>query len=667
MERANQWMAIAGGATLILLVWWMSGWTGPVAPPARLDVAWVLITQLPWAALWMTAAFGLGWPVRRWLLTRASDPAPLQLAAGVAVLLVLDAALGRAGVLQAAGGAAAWGLLVVGAALVPAQAGLEWRDRDRPLLVAAASAPGWLWTTEFGGYDALSYHLQLPREWLDTGGIGLLEHNVYSAMPGYMEGAYHHLMAVLGRPVTAAYACQLLHALLAVGAAWIVYRLGTRIGGPLAGAAAGVVLLGTPWVVVTGSLAYTEMPVVLLLAGGLLAVTDRAMPATARALLAGLLVGAACGAKLTAAGLVVVPVTAALLAWLPPRRWAVAVVLAGATCLLVLSPWLVGNSLACGNPVFPFAAEHLGHGAWTPEQSATWRSAHGTRADLGARAHALVTQFLRYGIGPNPLPGEPWRPQWLVLGWLAPAGLAVGLLSPRLRRWSVVLAAVLVLQLLFWMLFTHLKSRFLLPVVVPGSLAVAVGVAFTRGAWPGRSAIVGPVGQAVLAVLLLAWASAPVVLFRREPGGQAAPAAFVGRADLRTGDVLDGPGRLEVAEGGSVAVHLNHLLPRDSRVLLVGDAAPFYYDADLAYQTTWDRGPLSRAMRAAPDDEQAWLARLADEGFTHLLVDAPMLRRWEASGWNDPLITAERVTRAAVRHARVEARLRKGVTLYALE
>ena len=48
------------------------------------------------------------------------------------------------------------------------------------LLVAACSAPGWLWASEFGGYDALSYHLQLPKEWLHLKKITTLDHNVYS-------------------------------------------------------------------------------------------------------------------------------------------------------------------------------------------------------------------------------------------------------------------------------------------------------------------------------------------------------------------------------------------------------------------------------------------------------------------------------------------------------
>lgn len=88
------------------------------------------------------------------------------------------------------------------------------------LLVAAAVPPGMLWSTEFGGYDALSYHLQVPREWLVAGSMRPLEHLAYAGLPNFVEGAFMHLMALRSDPRDAAIACQVLHAcmlLLAAG------------------------------------------------------------------------------------------------------------------------------------------------------------------------------------------------------------------------------------------------------------------------------------------------------------------------------------------------------------------------------------------------------------------------------------------------------------------
>ena len=55
----------------------------------------------------------------------------------------------------------------------------------------------------------------------------------------------------------------------------IAWRLVRPVAGPWVATLAAVVFLGTPWVIVTGSLAYNEMVVTLLLATGLLIVGDK--------------------------------------------------------------------------------------------------------------------------------------------------------------------------------------------------------------------------------------------------------------------------------------------------------------------------------------------------------------------------------------------------------
>ncbi|MEZ6319149.1 MAG: hypothetical protein R3B49_10435 [Phycisphaerales bacterium] len=59
------------------------------------------------------------------------------------------------------------------------------------LVVACASPAGWLWDSEFGGFDALAYHLELPQEWMQRAGrVWPVDHNVYSYLPSYVEAAY---------------------------------------------------------------------------------------------------------------------------------------------------------------------------------------------------------------------------------------------------------------------------------------------------------------------------------------------------------------------------------------------------------------------------------------------------------------------------------------------
>ncbi len=662
--------AVGLGAVLALMCWY-AGWTSPGRQHAAPDAALVLLASAPWAAAWVVAAMGFGWALRRLLLPEARDAVSAQVGLGVAALLWLDSTLGTLGALQWGGSIGAWALL--GAGCVLAAVGLaRHRSRIVPLppwcfwmsapavavlLLAACSAPGWLWASEFGGYDALSYHLQLPKEWFEQGRIEPLRHNVYSFLPGFMEAAYYHLAALRGDPIEAAYACQLLHAMLSLLCALVTARLASRHAGRGAGAAAAVVLLGTPWVVVAGSLAYNEMTVALLLASAMAIAFERPLHRVRGAAALGVLAAAACGVKLTAAGFVALPVGVLLLAALERRAWPAAAASAALAGLVVLLPYIWRNTSAAGNPVFPFAAGFLGQGHWTAEQAAIWTRGHGSPG-LGASVVESWRQLWRYGLGPSPYEHEPWAPQWSILPWLAVAGGAAACASARFRAEAARLGTVLALQLLFWMLLTHVRSRFMLPAVVPASIlpvlgasAVAerLGPAAKRRPWPAAAALPA-----------LFWAALSAVVFAREPHTNArpgvatrppdAPSDYVAAAGLLSGAGLS-PDERHTASVILPAVMVNYGLPDGSRVLLVGEAAPLYYDGDrIAYQTTWDRGPLSRAM-AAGRDPRLWFDRLRAEGFTHLLVNATMLRIWERAGWSDPALAAGTVVAGARLHA----------------
>jgi hypothetical protein len=705
--------AVGGVAAVAGLAAWFAGWTSPGRGSAAAEAAWVLLTSGPYAVAWIVAAVGFGWPLRRAILPASPDALSAQVGLGVAAMLLLDAALGAAGALQWAGSAGAWALLLAGAALAAAQAGALRRAGKNVrlylppwpawlgapavavLLLAACSAPGWLWASEFGGYDAMSYHLQLPAEWLKAGRIRGLEHNVYSYLPGYMEAAYYHLAILAGGALDAAYACQLLHASLALLAAVIAGRLAARIveppsgatgsSGAACGAAAAIVLLGTPWVVVVGSLAYNEMAVALLLSA-VMAVTIAENPAGPSAQPApnairlgactGVLSGCACGAKLTAAGFVALPAILLLLARLPRRRWAAASAAAALAGAASLAPYLARNAIDAGNPVFPLATGLLGRAHWSAGQVQSFLDAH-RGPGLPAALVDAWNQSWRYGLGSSRDPEEPWVPQWSLLPWLAAAGAAAGCASARLRPAALRLAGVLAAQGAFWVLFTHVRSRFIVPAAVPAAAVCALGAA----ALAQRVGSVGT-GRALAAAAALgavAWAAVPAYVYAHEPfsnrragervNGTAAPrdapSDRIGWADLLSGAALR-PQERQQQVGLWPAVMLNYGLPEGSRVLLVGDATPLYYDrTSLAYQTVWDRGPLRRAIEQEQSPPR-WFDRLRDEGFTHLLIDQTMLRNWQERGWGDPLIDTDTLLLAASAHADLLAEYPAGVRLYRL-
>ncbi|MFM8817437.1 MAG: hypothetical protein ACKOHI_06115, partial [Phycisphaerales bacterium] len=316
------------------------------AAPAASAVAGAVV-----AVARVGSAFGLGRLVRVALFPaiRRDHPAHagLTLGLGVAILLWVDVTLGSLGAFGGAGGwrqVLAWATLVPGLLLLGdprrtvvgqglgvrslAALPLAWCALPALAVLGFATSlpPGVAWATEFGGYDALSYHLELPRTWFEMRRIATLPSSVYSAFPNFVEAAFLHCMSLLGQaaPHGLAMAPQVLHALLGVAAAVAVGGVAAMLAGPdtprarVAQAAGFVALLGVPWVIVTGSLAYDEMAVLLMAATAMLAWCARmdghedrrdTPPATV-GVAVGLALGTAIGAKLTALGMVALPFAA---------------------------------------------------------------------------------------------------------------------------------------------------------------------------------------------------------------------------------------------------------------------------------------------------------------------------------------------------------------------
>ena len=385
---------------------------GSAAAAGILTAVSILLQAGLFALAYVLGAIGLGRLPAAVLARGLESRVWLQTALGIGLMLWLSHLLGCFGLLSGDGMGprlVAWAVVGLGLVLLLDQMlrgelapekwpALPWlgvfaAPALATLFVAAANAPGWLWESEFGAYDALSYHLQLPKEWA-VGGLQPADHNVYSYLPGYVEGAYLHLgqMMVggsggvvertLGGDGIWVYSCQMLHALLGIVAAvlcgrsaWAVAsRSGAAAGtAKLAGIAAATISLSTGWVIVCGSLAYNEMGVVLLIAGAMLACVDRAADESGaaqlwlRAVGIGLLVGLATSCKPTAVLLVGPAAGVLMLGMLPRGKWIGAIVAGSVGGIIAIAPWLVRNAIASGNPVFPFAAETLGAGHWTAE------------------------------------------------------------------------------------------------------------------------------------------------------------------------------------------------------------------------------------------------------------------------------------------------------------
>ena len=660
------------------------------------------------AALWIASACGIG----RWLAVRCGWHAlvawPAAAATGACALAAADAAAGWMGLLSGTA-SQVW----AAALLAPGVAALAWElrphrrtaeedssaERDAApqgfprmpwwlgicmgvavpaLIVAAASEPGVLWSTEFGAYDALSYHLTLPQEWHAGDGIATLGHCAYSGMPSWMEAAYLHIRALGGGRMIGGsswfVSAQMLHAALAVVAALCTAEAArhatAEAGGCMRGLAAGatggaggrsvpaavacVLVLGLPWLAVTGTLAYSESLMLCALSAAMCVLLKGAkVQALARRELVALafVAVAAFGAKPSAALLVALPLAVATMTLWRGRtasaRVADALPCVALACAL-LAPWWMRNWMSTGNPVFPFAETLLGTGAWTQEQAARFASAHAAPEGV-SRLRALREQWIAFGVGEPPLTGAAWRPLWSLM----PLALIVALVwavarsvhTRTLRTPAALCAIVIVVQIAAWLAGTHLQSRFLLPTAVPGAILLACALAslprLCASALPG--------------VAMLAWSAQPAIAFLTDGRDPRVAALWIGAAaDLSGGTQMQATPRSMGGDGATghpphaapspanLVQAINALDPSSARVASVGLAATAWVrpDVPLDWCSVWDRGAVAQALAASAGDGRAAANLLAAEGWTHLAIDTVMLDVWSRAGWRDPLLGA---------------------------
>jgi hypothetical protein len=642
-----------------------------LGPPESLVARLIVLVTTTLSAGWMPAVYllgAIGWGTLARPWTR-DLPHANALNAGIGLALTLSATHAL-GVLALLNTTTAWAITAGGLALLvfahrrwkPALPRLTPTNRAVAALasvgiaitlVAAVSPPGALWDSEFGGYDSLSYHLQLPAEWLEAGRIAPSEHNVYSFLPGYYEAAILHQAHLADAPALTSrglpglltgHAEPLMAAhLLALGmtllAAWwtgaFASTLATRAGldarsSTSAAFIAGAIVLLTPWTQVVGSLAYNEPGVLALGAAALLAAASPGLTPGRRGILVALLIGAAAGCKPTAI-LFLAPAAAVFMAMTTtPRAWPLMFSIGAIVGLATLAPWLIRNAVFSGNPVFPHANTLFTHAHWTPDRSARYAAGHTFDGTLTQRIATLIL--------PAADVGEPavvrWRgltnPQWAITPLLTVAALALLFTRRTSRPIALALTISLAAAIIAWYAFTHLQSRFLIPLLplMAASFAL-VGPTFSRP-------LLRPF---TIAILLFLTTSAAWSLTNLAAQRNADPHAL-----LTLGPVVF-TGDLPIENLGDTVVWagVNETAPAPESLLLVGDATPIYLRRPVVYATVWDTHPLAEAMRASPGHPNAWTADLYAAGIRWVLVSFPELDRLAASAWSDPDLTPDAV------------------------
>lgn len=661
---------IAVGFVLLAVCIWVvhQGGFTPAEPGSATTLAGLVLIvfdALPLLAAWWLGAAGYGYALRQ--------RGVAQVGVGMAALLLLNYI---AGFVIGFSGGIAWGLCLVGVALLNVQI-LRTRKQAAHrrvggacstgpiawwwllgipglalLVVAACCPPGTIWRVEALGYDVLSYHLQIPREWVAAGGMVELEHNVYAYLPGLMEAAYTALMSMRGgEAINSVYTCQLFHASFAVLASFAVASLLRAYVTQGVAVAGGALVLLVPWVIVTGSMAYNEMVVVAFAAVGLRLVTGNDKPCGRTGVAIGLLAGAATLAKLTGAFTVALPL-GALLVWRllkdrPLRSALSPTLLCVAVGFAALSPYLVRNAAWTGNPVFPFAGEALGYGHWDEARAERWDAAHMLDEPWGERFGAVWRQAIgntgygAWGGGETPTESKNIArfatEGGLPVLWIAAGlGLALGFMNRKTRWLSAVLAVMLVGQFVWWLSMTHLQSRFLVVAIVPLCAGAGLLLGFLDKWKIGSSLTVGRLvagglgGVLVVVSLTTTWSQTTLLA---TPDGQ--------RPSAPLWLLVDG---LPAPHGTDVMQDLPlKALPDDSKVMVVGNnQSLFYIDRDMVYASAFDASPITAMLGVsqAPDE---LARRLRADGVTHLWLGYSELDRLHATYGFDASVTTDRL------------------------
>jgi hypothetical protein len=344
------------------------------------------------------AVYALGRGAARLLFGRSSWPPDLAAALGVAAAVVL--AFG----VCALGTAYGWlaKALVVGGA---AAAVFVWRkdfarvperlrrwlgelDTSSAALVVGAAAlalpfaltaavPPFFW-------DALTYHLAVPKAYADAHGFVYLPYNVYASMP--MGGSLFLHWALLWDGLITAKASHLVVTVLALS---LTYRLGRLwLSQFYSALAAALVILTSPVMVVIGG-AHNDHFQLLFTAGALYAYFKwvRREDGSARRpwLAFGLFLGAALAVKYSAYAVAAAFVPLWIYDVARKRVRVSRALMFLAVAFLMVLPWLVKAYVERGNPAFPLFYDIFGGRGFTAEQAErlmTWQMKMGPGRSL---------------------------------------------------------------------------------------------------------------------------------------------------------------------------------------------------------------------------------------------------------------------------------------------
>ncbi|MCP4506580.1 MAG: hypothetical protein GY826_09320 [Fuerstiella sp.] len=495
-------------------------------------------------------------------------------------------------------------------------------------------------------FDVCEYHLQGPKEWLQSGRIRTLKHNVYTSFPFLSEMLSLHAMVLQNDWWRGAIAGKLALTSFQFLSAVSVFAICQRWIGTVSGLIAVTALSSTPWTTRISIIAYAEGAITFYLAASIMSgllVTATSVPRYRWRFvgLTGFLAGSAMAAKYP--GLVSVVIPAALfVAWSVresscpttarqksesgdaacPRDAALsrrlilqyAVVFASAV-LLAVGPWLAKNAAETGNPVYPLGYSVFGANDWSPDMDQKWQRAHSPDDHDVTRIPAhLMDVTVR----------SDWQNGFL-FAFAVPA-----LLMVRRQKTIGCLWAYVIWMLATWWALTHRIDRFWIPLIPV--LAVLAGAA-----WQLNTSVFWRYGMMLILFMCCVFSY----------------------GFIRLPEIRFHAGLMQMAEARTRPVRqdlrlLNSTLPKHARVLMVGEAAVFNATFELVYNTVFDECIFEQWTSAAGSSMESGRATmkptdeirsvLREQNITHIYVNWSEILRYRQTYGYTEFVTPDRFT-----------------------
>ncbi|MGQ9811022.1 MAG: ArnT family glycosyltransferase [bacterium] len=438
--------------------------------------------------------------------------------------------------------------------------------------------------------DALVYHLNIPKVYLEKGRLERLQFNVYANMPHYGELIYTGCFAIGGESTA-----RMFYFFVLMMTCLAIYHLCRRTSKVSAIVATSGFIV-QPLLIDARVICNVDIFLALISIACIAIIVREEDPKDTFAL--GVLCGFAIGIKYTALGMVV-----GLLAAYAIRSGIRRTMLSGLIAFIVFSPWLVKNYLFVGNPLYPMFEGIFDGLNWDRiqlDQLIRWQRSMGMGRSLLNYILLPINVFIA---------GRPGLNYSRFDGTITPVLLILFLFSlfkPEKRTLIPPLVSFV-----FWAL-TSQQMRFLVPTLAMLAIPSAKGVEYLKEK-SSRN------GFVIIAIILLVIEVSSFVL----PDQYGRP--FISNAIC---DRLPAVVGLEtrkmflerMVQPFSIFSHINTNLSRDSKIFLIWENRAYYLDREYFADSFFEASTVMRWVEESGTPDLL-AKRIRANGFRYVLVN----------------------------------------------